>query len=425
MEYFLLGFDFEDTPLKIREKFRFNQSQYDEFYRRVKKLKILQESMVLSTCNRTEIYTVFNSENSFTEEPAEEIYNKLLKIIDHIFNRKPGLAEKHFKFTGGQEVLKHLFFVAAGLRSQVLGENQILGQLKKAHQRGIEQETVQKYLDRACCAALSCGKRVRSETELARENLSLSSVAVSYLEDKYELKEMSFLIIGTGKMSRIVLDILTEQGVKQITATNRTHGKVVKIGEQYPEVEPVSYQQLEAAAQRADIIISATSAPHYILEKSALSDADGKKELIDLGVPRDIDPRLQNKENLQLMNLDDLSEIIQYNLKLRQEQIPAARRIITEELDEIKEWLQWQKVVPLIKNISRQNKKIVQKEVAARAQYSELSKKERNEYKEFAGRLSDKLFKRVILNLKNMAAEKEYEIPQDFVQKLFSFPDGD
>lgn len=412
----LVSFSYEDTPVKEREKVSFKPSLYKKGYKYLLNSSNIKEAVILSTCNRTEIYFIF--ENDF-EETLTEINILFLKL----FAIESDFIDRYLKIKRGFKIVDYLFQLASGLKSQVIGEQQILGQIKNAHNRALEFGASAKYLNKIFRQAVTTGKKVRHKTGLSSKSVSLSSMAVKYIEDNFsDLKNKKLLIIGVGKMSRIVIDLLHERGVEDIFATNRTHGKVVNISENYKNLSVINYSELHETAVQVDIIISSTAAPHYVLHYDQFIEKYYKNCnicLIDLGVPRDIEPRIGDLEGLNLYNIDQLTDKVEANREFRKGEINKARGIIEKEFELLKKWEQHQKIVPIIKDIKKNNHRIVEKELEKFLSQSDFNSECRQELLNFAEHLSNKLYNRVILNLKKTAIERDQEII-DIIRNVFS-----
>lgn len=436
MKMGLLSFSFKNIPLEIREKIKFTAKNYHQAYRLLKNSSFLDGTVILSTCNRTEIYFVQSGETGFTDfnECREFILEILIEIFNFIEIDKSELG-KYLKFKEGSSAIEHLFQVASGLRSQVIGEEQILAQVKEALQIALEHQTSERNLNRLFQKAISTAKKVRNKTGISEKNLSISSICVNYIENLIpRLENKNILVIGVGKISRIVLELLQERGIEKIYATNRTHGKLVKIANYFDDLRIVDYDQLHQTAVKMDIIISSTAAPHYILKADKFKkyysykikndteqlhkqinrknvDNDSAVELciFDLAVPRDVDPEIGKLAKISLYNIDDLDKELNRNQKYRLQEADKARDIIRRDIKEIESWLNWQEVVPVIKEIKRLNQKIINEEFEKLIAKIGIDDNINQEIISFADHLEKKLFNRIIINMKNMIDESDDE----------------
>ncbi len=408
MDIGLISFNFENTPIEIREKIKFTKRNYETGYNYLKDNDFVQESLILSTCNRTEIYYIKNGED------YSRVNQEILLIINKLFSLNINLLKEFVSFKKNDQVIEYLLEVASGLRSQIIGEQQILGQVKKAYQRALQKNTSGRYLNYIFREAITTAKKIRTETGLSEKNISLSSVAVNFIEKKYgNLSSKKVLVIGVGEMSKIVLDILQDKGIENIFATNRTHNKIVKIKDYFPGVIPVNYDKLHKTASEMDIIISSTAAPHFILKKEKMKHFYNNKSnkriiIIDLGLPRDIDPEISKWPEIEIYNLDHLKEVTAKNKKYRYSQKQKAQNIIDDALCDIKQWQQWQEIVPVIKLIKNNNSRIINNQL----EDMNLQLEKKRELKEILDNLAEKMFNDIILNLKELALKecKDYEL---------------
>lgn len=417
MKIGVLSISYKDTPIVVREKVKFSRKNYESAYKLLNKSSFLTESVILSTCNRTEIYFAF-TKNKF-EKALSEIEDILLKV----FNLKNDYLKDYLSCKRGFKAVKYLFEIATGLHSQVLGEQQILGQVKDAQELAIEFKGSGKYLNRIFREAITTAKKIRDKTGLSDKNLSISSVAVNFIENKFSnLSGKKVLIVGVGEVSRIVLELLQDKGIEKMFATNRTHGKVVDIAEYYQGITAVKYSQLEKMAAGVDIVISSTAAPHYILHTEEFQKHYNKKDLsiIDLGVPRDIEPDIGKWPGVTLINMDMLTEKLEENKEHRISEIDKAENLIKEGLGELEEWFCWQKIVPIIKKIKNCNREIITREFKKLEKNLEIEPKTSKEIENFAEHLGKKLFNRIILNLKDIARKEDDYM--GIVDRLFSEP---
>ncbi len=404
MNFGLISFNYDNTPLQIREKINLTDKSLEKAYN--KKVFFIRELVILSTCNRTELYFI-TDDNKYNKAVSE-----LLEMMINFFDINEINLKSFMETKDEFAVIKHLFKVASGLKSQVPGEQQILGQVKNAQKKAIDLNSSGKYLNFIFRKAITNAKKVRTETGLSDKNLSISSVAVSFIEKKFsELKDKDILVIGVGEMSRIALKILQDKGIKNIYATNRTHGKAVKISNYYDNIIPVNYSRLHKIASKVEIVLSSTSAPHYLVFKNKLkqfinkTSEDKKRIFVDLGVPRDIDPEINNLPGIEIYNLDQINEKMEENEKFRLLEVDKAEEIIKKGLKEVQDWRYCQKIVPVIKNINRASSEIINEELKKFYYNNDIEADIKDEIENFARHLGGKLFNDIILNLKKVAKQ--------------------
>jgi glutamyl-tRNA reductase len=321
-----ISFNHRSAPVSIREKLILNAFDIKPF------LTEDNESFVLSTCNRTEVYFVNIDE----------------KTVYELFSSKSGLKEETLKQYSdcfdGPEALRHLFMVASGLDSLVLGEPQILGQVKDAYREALAQKTTSTYLNKAVHRAFRAAKRVRTETEIGSYPVSVASEAVELACHIFDdIKKSRVLIIGAGDMAGIAGKRLKEKGVSSITVINRTYENACSLAAEL-NGNPKSFDTLKNELVISDIIISSTGACEPIITKAMMADVMKHRKnreviIIDIAVPRDVDPEAGKLYNCYLYDIDALKSITQKHYSKRLLQTGKALEIINYEVDVFNSWL--------------------------------------------------------------------------------------
>lgn len=325
----LVGMNHRTAPLKIREKIGFNEENFSRFLPLLFRYEGIQEAVILCTCNRMEVYAW-----------VKQIKAGTTSIKDFIATSYQGDDKlDSFLYTfSGKEAISHLFRVSSGLDSQVLGENQILGQVKKAYQLALEVNTTNGFLKFLFHRSISVGKKAREKTGISYGRISVGSVGVELAKKTLKsLKDKIILILGAGKISELVVAGLTKEGVKTIIVSNRTYEKARYLAQTLKGVA-VKFDKLEEGLEEADIVISSTSAPHYLIKKSLVKKImDGRDKpllFIDLALPRDIEPTVANLEKVTLYNMEDLDLVIKGNMVERRKEGEKAEEIVKEEVGE-------------------------------------------------------------------------------------------
>ncbi len=329
MKVILLGINHKTAPLKVREKYSFSKKRVDDVYRLLHN-EVIKEAVILSTCNRTEIYATTDY-----PERAKKFLCDGLGIRNY--------EEQYFYFLENEDVIKHLFQVAGGLDSQVVGESQILGQVRNAYCQAKELGMTGKYLNKLFQKAIEVGKIVREKTKISEGNISIGSVALKMIENLCgNLKNKKILIIGTGKIGELVAKYLVDRGITGTFVANRTYKKAKELAEKI-NGKAVRFSSLRDEIRVTDVIISATASPHLILEKELVQEIMESREkplcIMDLALPRDVDPEIKNINNVVLYNLDDLNLLIGENYKKRMKEAKKAEKIIEEEVKKIWRYL--------------------------------------------------------------------------------------
>lgn len=329
MNIAVVGVNHNITPIEIRESVAFTDTKKIEAINCLLD-KDINEVIILSTCNRSEIYI-----------QAEDIDKKLEEVKDFYeeFFNNPNIKEYLFSKIN-KEAVDHLFRVTAGLDSIVLGEDQILGQVKDAHQFAMNIGSSKKIFNKLFRDAITTSKEIKNRTKISQQPLSISYIGVKFLKEKIgTLKDKRVLVIGIGKMSMLAMNHLEEENVKTIYVSNRSRDKFNKIQEQYKNIVPIKYEDRYSVLNDVDIVISATASPHLVVKYKDIPKIEHKLYMMDIALPRDIDPKINEIENIELYDIDDLKEIQDKNDKKRKELASIGYEIIEEKSDEFIQWL--------------------------------------------------------------------------------------
>jgi len=300
--------NFENSNLNIREKVHFTGKKKLACYDFIKENDILSETIILSTCNRSEIYGVIEDDNKLKE---------FLKIFEIIFHLVPEEIEKNIELIQGDEAIKHIFEVAGGFKSMVIGEDQILGQVKDAYFEALEICSSGKCLNKLFLCAITFGKKFRSCSGISNIPTSVSSIGVKLLKNKLgTLQGKRALVIGLGEMNKIIMKYLQNESMDKIYITNRTSRESHFHGN---EVELIPFENRYKLINDVDIIISCTSAPHFVVKSEEFNKNFNGKQIfiLDLAMPRDVEPAIAETEGVEITVIDDLKELSNESLNER------------------------------------------------------------------------------------------------------------
>jgi glutamyl-tRNA reductase len=348
------GINYHSSPVSIRERFSIPDSCVGHALHGLKMYPHIKEATILSTCNRTEVYAVVDDVAMGLKE-IEAFFASVQSVNDHA-QLKP-----NFKLLRDDVVL-HLLRVASGLDSMILGEGQIMSQVKAAHQAALEFHTAGPVLDAIFKLALNCGKRVRSETSMGRKAVSVSSASVELARDLIpNLKEKSIALLGLGKMGQICAKhLLAENGTGPIVLLNRSQERINnflsnKLNNRHRLQSGFDYDERTAICAQADLVIVTTGSQEHTLTVEEMARhrhlASPKQIIIDIAVPRNVDPQIANLEGISLYVADDLAKIVERNLAHREALVSEAEEIIYETLENFHSWERSQLVVPTIANL--------------------------------------------------------------------------
>jgi glutamyl-tRNA reductase len=344
----LLGVNHKTTPVEIREKLALSNG-YEQPLTALKKIKACKEYYLLSTCNRVELLLV--------AEPSEELVDQILGFLfgDRISREK---CREYLYIYYDRDAVHHLFMVAASLDSMIVGEAQILGQLKEAYRYAAQFGCTGPLLNRLLHKAFSVAKRVRTETGIGSSAVSISYAAVQLAKKIFgNLNDKKVLLIGAGEMAELAAEHLVGQGVSAVTVANRTLARAVDLAKRF-QGNAVSFDELLGQLELVDIIISSTGSPTTILQRDevrAVMRTRRNKPLffIDIAVPRDLDPQLNELENVYLYDIDDLSNVVEMNRSERDREAVKARRIVDEVTLTFQKWVEGMSVTPAILALRR------------------------------------------------------------------------
>jgi glutamyl-tRNA reductase len=343
MEIVLVGLNHRTAPVEVREKVSFTVEQTQRAAEELRARGILEETLVLSTCNRSEVYGV-------PPESSHECAKGLSTFLSEFHSVRPDILSVSLYHHYDQEAVRHLFRVAAGLDSMLLGEAEILGQVREAYRFAHEHGATGPVLNRLFQGALEVGKRVRSETELGTRPMSVASAGVKLAERIFgKLHGHKALVLGAGTISEQVVAHLRDRGVAQLYVMNRSRDRADELAKQFGG-KVVGWGEWDTALQSPDVVVSSVSTVEPVLQRDIVERAMAARGnralfLMDLGVPRNIAPNVGELYNVYVYNTDDLSEIVQQNRSARENEIPKAQGIVDEH---VAKFLSWQASVELV-----------------------------------------------------------------------------
>ncbi|PKM94741.1 MAG: glutamyl-tRNA reductase [Firmicutes bacterium HGW-Firmicutes-1] len=409
MHVVLVGISHKQAPIEIRERIAFTLSK------RIGAMKELidqgiEEVVILSTCNRSEVIAA-------TSQPEE-----CIKIIITYLNSYAGAdLSPYFIIKEGEAALTHIYEVASGLDSIVIGEDQILGQVKEALERAQEVGSGKKYLSKILREAITFSKFVRSTYAFSENPLSIGSLGVKFLKEQAgSLKEKKVLIIGTGKMGCLVLRYLLEEQVEQIYIANRTHSKMSRILEDHENVSGVAYEDRYGALPEMDIIITGTSSPHIVIKEESMPKLNKPLMILDLAVPRDVDPKVAKADLVKLFTVDNLQNIVDENLQYRYTIAIKIQEQIIGEVAKMSEWLFQSQVDPMIECITAWQKQVINEtlEQLSQSRYFEVFEKEYIE--RLMGTSIKRVMRKTIKQLKTLDQPEQIEEYGKIINHLFN-----
>ncbi|MCX6150570.1 MAG: glutamyl-tRNA reductase [Ignavibacteriales bacterium] len=396
MNLLAVSINHRTAPVELREALHLNVEEIKEFLKELKG-NLFNEGFIISTCNRTEVYGLpINPQTNFKD------------LQKFLIERKPvgSLTQENFQNFFSCGAVNHLFKVAGGIDSLLVGDNQILGQVKESFQLSEDFDFAGFLLRRIFDSAIHVGKRAKTETEISDGAITVSYAAVQLIEKIFShLNKKSALVIGTGETGELAAKHLRDKGIKNLAVTNRTLSKAEKLADEI-HAKILPFQYFREYLQDYDIIISATSSPDLMLSYDDVQAAMKRKNfsatiLMDIAVPRDIDPRVRSIENAFYHDIDSLKIIVDQNMKKRQGEIPKVQQIIMEELVALFGWYNSLEVTPTIVTLRQLFEDVRAEEVEK--QRNRLKEEDIEKVEMITKRIINKLLHQPTIELKKLS----------------------
>ncbi|MDH4029097.1 MAG: glutamyl-tRNA reductase [Nitrospirota bacterium] len=345
MNILVIGLNHKTAPIEVREKLAFDGPKLEEALNLLKDSGEIKENIILSTCNRVEIYASVND----PEAGAKSIKDFLAG-----YHKIPAdLLDRSLYIHKGMDAVRHIFRVGSSLDSMVVGEPQILGQLKDAFDAALKNRSTGVYLNKLMRKSVSVAKRIRTETRIAANAVSISFAAVELAKKIFDdLSTKSCMLIGAGEMAELAARHLINNGVKDVYVTNRTTARAEELAHEF-HGKVVLFDELTSELLHTDIVICSTGAPHYILLKEQMHRIMKERKqrpmfIIDISVPRNIDPGINDLDNIYLYDVDNLQGIVDTNIQERAVEAEKAEKIVDEEIGSFIKWNESLSATPAI-----------------------------------------------------------------------------
>ncbi len=420
MQFIVLGLNHKTAPINVRESVAFTREEIVDALGHLYEYENIVEGLILSTCNRMEVYAVVEDDCSYKET--------LLHMLSKM-TKSTHLKKDYFYFYQGREAMEHLFRVASSLDSLVVGEGQILSQVKQAYVLAHSQGTTGTLLNIIFQRAIMVGKKVRSVTGIAGKPISVSYTAVTLAERVIpNFKDAKALILGAGEMSELVAKHLQSHGISSIFVSNRTYDKAVDLAERLGG-KAIHLDNYLDEAKDVDILITSTGAPHYLLSYKQAVELMQKRNgrsivMIDIAVPRDIDPQVAMVDGVTLFNIDELESVVQENKQYRMEEAEKAYPLIEEALDEIEEKLSYLSIRPLMALISEKAEKMRRREVRRMlVKFPDASEREIRLINSMTRKLVGKILRDPMIRFGEVAGKQEEEQYWELLGAMFKLGD--
>jgi glutamyl-tRNA reductase len=377
----------------------------------------VDEAVALSTCNRTELYLAVGDD--------VEAETAVLGLLARQAGIRPTELISHLYSLRNEEAARHLFRVTAGLDAMIVGESEVQGQVKRAYELALVEGTTSAFMNRLFREALAAGKRVRSETRMASSSASISSVAVQLARETLgDLSGKRVIVIGAGETGELTARALTERGVRSVFVANRHYDRAIGLAQRFGG-QAVRFDSLPAELERADIVVSSTASPHHIIERDDLAAVMARRDgrpllLIDIAVPRDIDPAVTGIDGVHLRDIDDIQRAVERDLSGREAETRRAEALLEHELDRFHRWLETLDVVPTIAALHARGESVVKQVLAENAgRWESLSEADRERLDLVAATIVKRLLHQPTLQLKAQGAEQQTYAYVQALRELF------
>jgi glutamyl-tRNA reductase len=417
MHTIVVGVNFRTAPVEIRERLSFVESDLPQAMRALQEQKSILENVIVSTCNRTEIYAIVDQLHT------GRYYIK--QFLANWFNISMESFSSYLFIYENDGAREHLFRVTAGIDSMVLGETQILGQVRKSFLEGQERGTTGTVFNQLFKQSITLAKRAHSETAIGENAVSVSYAAVELAKKIFgSLKNKHVVILGAGKMGELAIKNLHSNGAGKITVINRTLEKAQLLADQF-DGEAKSMQELQCALLEADILISSTGSTDFVIDLELMQFVERIRKgkplfMVDIAVPRDLDPRIGDLANVFLYDIDDLQGIVEANLAERQRAANEIMLMIELELVQFKDWLGTLGVVPVISALRKKALQIqTDTMVSIENKMPELTDRERKILSKHTKSIINQLLKEPILQAKELASSSNSHEQLQLFQQIF------
>jgi glutamyl-tRNA reductase len=417
-----LGVSHKTTPLALRERLALPEGRASGVLRELVSHPATHEAVAISTCNRTELYFVttdpVDAENDALGVLSRQAGIRPTELLGHVYSLRDG------------EAVRHLFEVAAGLDSMIVGEAEVQGQVKRAYELALVEGVTGPVSNRLFRDALGAGKRVRTETAIGRSRVSVSSVAVELAQATLgELATRRVLIIGAGETGELTARALHEHGVATVFVANRHYDRAIGLAQRF-DGHAVRFDDLPAQLAQADIVVSSTGSPHTLVEREDMQTVMELRDhrpllLIDIAVPRDIEPSVRELPGVTLYDMDDLQRQVARNLSGRKAEASRARSLVEEEAQRYEQWLASLEVVPTITALRERGDAIVHQVLRENEQrWESLSVADRERVETMARAIVSRMLHEPTVRLKRFTESDSGYVYLQALRELFGIEAG-
>ena len=422
MKLLITGLSHHTAPVEVRERLAFEENTLLDALDRLRRRPGMIEGMILSTCNRVEV--------AVTAEEQSDAEGSIERFLAESRSVERDWVSPYLYRYNGPDAIRHLFRVASSLDSMVVGEPQILGQLKSAYALAKECGAISGYLDLVMTRAFNVAKRVRTETEIGTSAVSISYAAVELARDIFgSLAGKRVLLAGAGKMAESAARHLRRAGVSDILVTNRTRSRADLLAEEF-QGQVIPYEDFVVVLAEIDILLTSSAAPHYILTREQMRGVISRRRnrpmfLIDIAVPRNIELSVNQLDNVFLYDIDDLDRVVKSNLQARQNVAEQAEEIITEEVERMVLRLKTREVTPTIISLQEQLEQLRAAEIErARGRLGALTPQQEEAIEALTRGIINKIAHGPISEMRRKASDPDGIHLMNTIRKLFRLGEG-
>lgn len=417
MNLIIVGLNHKTSPIEIREKLSFPSQTIGEPLKKLTSNFGLNEGVILSTCNRVEVLAITND--------MEKGVWQIKRFLSDFHSIPLEKLDEHLYVHLGEDAVKHLFRVGAGLDSMVMGEPQILGQVKDSYGYAVQYNAAGVIVNKLYHKAFQVAKRIRSETKIGESAVSISFAAIELAKKIFgDLSGKSCMLIGAGEMAELAAKHLLTNGIREILVANRTYEKAVEMVKGFGGTA-IMFREFPHYLKNVDIVIASTGAPNFIIRPDQIHEVMRERKqkpmfFIDISVPRNIDPLVNNVDNCYVYDVDDLQGVVVANLQERSKEAEAAEKIVDEEIEKFYRWIKSLDVVPTIISLRQTCDQIRKAEMQkALASLNHLSEKDRKVLDAMTSAIVNKILHHPVTHLKKEANKVEGDLYIDTIRKLF------
>ncbi len=419
----LIGISHESTPIEVREKVDFGQLCSKEILQEFLRTRKKSSGFLLSTCNRVELY--------LSGKPSSELFPEAEDVFLNLVSEDFQKMQSYLYRKENKDAVTHLFRVASSLDSMIVGEPQILGQVKEAVTWAREQALLDPFFERLTRKAFSVAKRVRTETDIGKQAVSVSSTAVDLAQRIFgRLEGRKVMLLGAGEMAELAARHLTQKGVQELLFANRSYDRAVDLAKEFKGI-PLELNRFEGYLEDVDVVIVSTASREYLVKKAMVESLMKKRRqrpifFIDISVPRNVDPSAHELEDVYLYNIDDLKAVVKENMDLRVHEADKAEKIVQEEMSRFMETSQVMQADPVLAKLIEKCEVMRRSEVSRFERRAEsLSEPLRGEVEALTSALVRKLLHGPIHFLKDSNSSHTLEEKTVLLEKLFSLSSGE